>query len=85
MCPQEVTHGFFFYRGTHWHASQFSVVVIAQNLDVIGQADGAIDLGPEGGSRGGKVVAIGTPERLAECPCSHTGRYLRRIYGAENS
>ena len=56
-----------------------SVVVIEHNLDVIGQADWVIDLGPEGGSRGGRVVAVGTPEQLAECPDSHTGRYLMAL------
>jgi len=56
-----------------------SVVVIEHNLDVIAQADWVIDLGPEGGSQGGRVVAVGTPEQLAECPDSHTGRYLKRL------
>ena len=59
-----------------------SVVVIEHNLDVIAQADWIIDLGPEGGSRGGQVVAIGTPEQLAECPDSHTGRHLKRAFAA---
>ncbi len=54
-----------------------SVVIIEHNLDVIKMADHIIDLGPEGGSRGGTVVACGTPEEVARCSTSHTGRYLR--------
>lgn len=53
-----------------------SVVVIEHNLDVIVQADWVIDLGPEGGGAGGRVVAVGTPERIAGHPSSHTGRFL---------
>jgi excinuclease ABC subunit A len=56
-----------------------SIVVIEHNLDVIRCADWLIDLGPEGGDRGGAVVATGTPEALADHPTSHTGRYLRRV------
>ncbi len=56
-----------------------SIVVIEHNLDVIRCADWLIDLGPEGGDRGGGVVAMGTPEDLADHPTSHTGRYLRRV------
>ncbi len=56
-----------------------TVVVIEHNLDVIKTADWVIDLGPEGGDRGGEIVAEGTPEQLAECPGSHTGRYLRAL------
>jgi len=54
-----------------------SVVIIEHNLDVIKMADHVIDLGPEGGSRGGTVVASGTPEEVARSSLSHTGRYLR--------
>ncbi|PLX82680.1 MAG: excinuclease ABC subunit UvrA, partial [Desulfuromonas sp.] len=54
-----------------------TVVVIEHNLDVIKTADHLIDLGPEGGSRGGEIVACGTPEDVARCSASHTGRYLR--------
>ena len=54
-----------------------TVVVIEHNLDVIKTADWVIDLGPEGGSAGGKVVAAGTPEQLAEHDRSYTGQYLR--------
>jgi excinuclease ABC subunit A len=56
-----------------------SVVVIEHNLDVIKSADWLIDMGPEGGFRGGTVVAEGTPEFVATVPESHTGRYLARI------
>jgi len=54
-----------------------SVVIIEHNLDVIKTADHIIDLGPEGGSRGGKIVVSGTPEDVARCARSYTGRYLR--------
>jgi excinuclease ABC A subunit len=53
-----------------------SVVVIEHNLDVVTQADWVIDLGPEGGDAGGRLVAAGTPEQIAEAPGSHTGRFL---------
>ena len=56
-----------------------SVVVIEHNLDVIKTADWIIDLGPEGGERGGRVVAAGTPEDVAEVAESHTGRFLQRV------
>ena len=56
-----------------------TVVVIEHNLDVIKTADYVIDLGPEGGDRGGNVVACGTPEEVAEAEGSHTGRYLKKI------
>ncbi|MFS4512217.1 ATP-binding cassette domain-containing protein, partial [Delftia tsuruhatensis] len=54
-----------------------TIVVIEHNLDVIKTADWIIDMGPEGGSGGGQVVATGTPEDVAANPASHTGRYLR--------
>lgn len=54
-----------------------SVVVIEHNLDVIKSADWIIDLGPEGGDEGGRVVAAGTPEEIAECRDSHTGNFLK--------
>jgi excinuclease ABC subunit A len=53
-----------------------TVVVIEHNLDVIKTADWLIDLGPEGGSAGGELVAVGTPEEVARVAKSHTGRYL---------
>jgi excinuclease ABC subunit A len=56
-----------------------SVVVIEHNLDVIKTADWIIDLGPEGGEAGGRVVAAGTPEDVADMDASHTGRFLRRV------
>ena len=51
--------------------------MIEHNLDVIKRADYIIDLGPEGGSGGGRIVATGTPEEVAENPDSFTGRYLK--------
>ena len=59
-----------------------TVVVIEHNLDVIKTADWIIDLGPEGGSGGGQVVAVGTPEDIARRMDSHTGHFLKRILGA---
>ncbi len=56
-----------------------TIVVIEHNLDVIKTADWLIDMGPEGGSGGGQVVACGTPEQVAAEPASHTGRYLARV------
>ena len=58
-----------------------SVIVIEHNLEVIKTADWIIDLGPEGGSGGGLVVAEGTPEDVAEVTESHTGRYLAPYLG----
>ena len=55
-----------------------TVLVIEHNLDVIKVADHIIDLGPEGGSGGGQIVAAGTPEAVAANPASYTGQYLRR-------
>lgn len=56
-----------------------TVVVIEHNLDVIKTADYIIDLGPEGGDKGGEIVAVGTPEEVAECPASFTGQYLKKV------
>ena len=56
-----------------------TVVVIEHNLDVVKTADYLIDLGPEGGDGGGTVVCTGTPEEVARCEASYTGRYLKRI------
>ena len=56
-----------------------SVLVIEHNLDVIKTADHIIDLGPEGGDKGGMIVAEGTPEEVARVEASYTGRYLKRI------
>jgi excinuclease ABC subunit A len=57
-----------------------TMVVIEHNLDVIKTADWVIDMGPEGGSGGGQVVAVGTPEEVAANPHSMTGRYLKRLF-----
>src|SRR5262249_4161143 len=56
-----------------------TVVVIEHNLDIIKSADWVIDLGPEGGDRGGMVIAEGTPEQLAALPQSYTGQFLARV------
>ncbi|MDY0169436.1 MAG: excinuclease ABC subunit UvrA [Thermoguttaceae bacterium] len=62
-----------------------TVIVVEHNLEVVKTADWIIDLGPEGGEQGGRIVATGTPEQVAECPDSHTGRALQPILlkGAE--
>ncbi|MBA2558132.1 MAG: hypothetical protein H0V12_12450, partial [Chloroflexi bacterium] len=59
-----------------------TVVIIEHNLDVIKSADYVIDLGPEGGAGGGRVVAAGTPEDVARSRESHTGQFLAAIFGA---
>jgi len=61
-----------------------TVIVIEHNLDVIKSADYIIDLGPEGGERGGEIVALGTPEEVARNPRSYTGQFLRRELRIEN-
>jgi excinuclease ABC subunit A len=79
--------------GLHWHDvsnllevlqrltdSGNTVIVIEHNLDVIKQADWIIDLGLEGGERGGEIISVGTPEEVAENPHSHTGKYLRYLF-----
>ncbi|MDR1815513.1 MAG: excinuclease ABC subunit A, partial [Clostridiales Family XIII bacterium] len=58
-----------------------TVVVIEHNLDVIKRADHIIDLGPDGGDRGGTVVATGTPEQVAKVKKSYTGQFLRKVLG----
>ena len=58
-----------------------TVILIEHHLDVIRQADWIIDLGPEGGERGGRVVATGTPEQVAKAPGSFTGKYLKTVLG----
>ncbi len=60
-----------------------TIVVIEHNLDVIKTADWVIDLGPEGGHRGGQIIAEGTPEDVAAMPQSHTGRFLAKVLGIE--
>jgi len=56
-----------------------SVLAIEHNLDVIRSADWVIDLGPEGGDKGGEIIAVGTPEEVAKCDRSYTGEYLRQV------
>ena len=60
-----------------------SIVIIEHNLDVIKCADYLIDLGPEGGDGGGNIVAVGTPEQVAQCAGSYTGRFLKQKLGLE--
>ena len=55
-----------------------TIVVIEHNLDVIKTADWIIDLGPEGGSGGGEIIATGTPEKIIKSKNSHTGVYLKK-------
>jgi excinuclease ABC subunit A len=57
-----------------------TVIIIEHNLDVVKSADYVIDLGPEGGEQGGRVVGTGTPEELAKIPESHTGRFLSELF-----
>ncbi len=59
-----------------------TVVVIEHNLDVIKTADWIVDLGPEGGAKGGQILVAGTPETVAACEASHTGRFLQRMLPA---
>jgi excinuclease ABC subunit A len=61
-----------------------SMVVIEHNLDVIKTADHLIDIGPEGGDGGGKIVAVGTPEQVAKVGASHTGHYLKALLAGKN-
>lgn len=62
-----------------------TVVVIEHNLDVIKCADYCIDLGPEGGDRGGRIVATGTPEEIAAVEGSYTGEYLKKVLACKKS
>jgi excinuclease ABC subunit A len=62
-----------------------TVVVIEHNLDVIKTADWIIDLGPEGGDEGGRLVAAGTPEHVAAVDVSYTGQFLRKVVTAAGS
>jgi excinuclease ABC subunit A len=59
-----------------------TVIVIEHNLDVIKTADWLIDLGPEGGSGGGTIIATGTPEQVAEVEESYTGQFLKKLLNA---
>ena len=56
-----------------------TVIIIEHNLDVLKSVDYLIDMGPEGGAKGGRIVACGTPEEVAEDPDSVTGKYLKEI------
>lgn len=58
-----------------------TILIIEHNLDVIKSADWIIDLGPEGGHRGGQIIAVGTPETVAAHPSSYTGRFLKKVLG----
>ncbi|MGN0748807.1 MAG: excinuclease ABC subunit UvrA [Christensenellales bacterium] len=62
-----------------------TVVVIEHNLDLIKVADYIIDLGPDGGDHGGEIVAFGSPEKVAKCENSYTGKYLKKILNKENN
>ena len=62
-----------------------SILVIEHNLEVIKTADWVIDLGPEGGARGGKIVGMGPPEAIAKLPGSYTGKYLARLLNGKGS
>ncbi len=59
-----------------------SIIVIEHNLDIIKNADYIVDLGPEGGEKGGTIVGTGTPQQIAQNPSSHTGRFLQRLINA---
>ncbi|PJD92746.1 MAG: excinuclease ABC subunit A [Legionella sp.] len=59
-----------------------TIIIIEHNLDVIKSADWVIDMGPEGGHRGGQILAVGTPEEIAQHPSSHTGRFLKKLLDA---
>jgi excinuclease ABC subunit A len=56
-----------------------TLIIIEHNLDVIKTADWIIDLGPEGGAGGGRIVAEGSPEKITECAASFTGHYLKGV------
>jgi excinuclease ABC subunit A len=60
-----------------------TVIVIEHNLDVIRCSDWIIDMGPEGGSGGGTVIAEGTPEQVAKVQASHTGTFLKELLAAD--
>ena len=59
-----------------------TLIVIEHNLEMIKCADWILDLGPEGGEGGGRILGEGTPEQIASLEASHTGRYLRRVLGS---
>jgi excinuclease ABC subunit A len=55
------------------------VVIVEHNLEVLKSADWILDLGPEGGHRGGALVCTGPPEEIVQCEASHTGRFLQEV------
>ena len=77
-CTTYIIHSIFLWFGIIVEAGD-SVVVIEHNLDVIKTADYLIDLGPEGGDKGGTLVACGTPEELAKVKKSYTGQYVKQV------
>jgi excinuclease ABC subunit A len=62
-----------------------TVIIIEHNLDIVRNADYVLDMGPEGGERGGRIVAHGTPEQIANVAGSYTGNFLARHYGADHA
>jgi len=62
-----------------------TVIIIEHNLDIVRNADYVLDMGPEGGERGGRIVAHGTPEQIATVAGSYTGSFLARHYGADHA
>ena len=56
-----------------------TILIIEHNLDLIKIADYVVDLGPEGGDKGGEIVCVGTPEEVAKCKASYTGKFLKDI------
>jgi excinuclease ABC subunit A len=62
-----------------------TIIVIEHNLDVIKTADWVVDLGPEGGDGGGKIIAVGTPEQIAANKASYTGHYLKTTLGEQRT
>ena len=67
------------FPGIKFH---FNLKGITDKLDVIKTADWVVDLGPEGGDKGGQIVSVGTPEQVAACKSSYTGQYLKRVLNA---
>ena len=61
-----------------------TVIIIEHNMDVIKNSDWIIDLGPEGGDKGGMMIAFGTPEQVAQNSKSYTGQYLKRVLRHDN-
>ena len=70
----EIERHLLFYREDYW---RYGVIIIEHNLDIIKNSDWIIDIGPEGGFEGGKIIAEGTPEHIAEMTHSYTGQFLK--------